>query len=25
MIEINNIGLNEMLNIRKGREIIYYV
>lgn len=25
MIEINNIGLNEMLNIKKGREIIYYV
>jgi hypothetical protein len=25
MMEINNIGLNEILNIRKGREIIYYV
>lgn len=24
-IDTNNIGLNEMLNIRKGREILYYV
>ena len=24
-IETNNIGLNEILNIRKGREILFYV
>ncbi len=25
LMEINNIGLNELLSIRKGRQIIYYV
>jgi hypothetical protein len=24
-IETNNIGLNEILNIQKGRKIVYYV